>query len=276
MKPVCHSIFALLLAGGISTGSAMAQVRPSAPKTESAKREACIDAAEQGERLQASGKLREAHERFVSCGQAECPRVIQSECIRWLAKSEESLPTVVVRVSRASGEDISEGTATLDDEAVYPFDGRPLSVDPGPHQLTVTAWGETVSTSFVAVQGEKRKIVSVKLAAKANKAVLPPAKGSIWPGLLVASAGVVLGATGGVFWGVGRSQHASLSSSCAPSGSCNAADVSAARTKLIVGDVLVGVSIVAVGVGLYLLVKEALAPNEPRAAQSKLSPQHKF
>jgi hypothetical protein len=260
------SIFLLVAAFG-SASSASAQTSPQASpptspgKPESSKRDSCIDAAEQGERLQASGKLLEARERFVTCGNSACPRVIQSECIKWLAKTEEAIPTVVVRVSRASGEDISEGSATLDGDAAYPFDGRPLSVDPGPHQLTVTAWGETVSTSFVAVQGEKRKVVSIKLAAKVVSKPVKLAERSIWPGLVVTSAGVVLGVTGGVFWGLGRGEHASLRDGCARSSSCNPADVSAAKRSLAVGDVLFFSGIVAVGVGTFLLVQHALGSS---------------
>ncbi len=249
------SCFALGLALAASSS------RAAAPPT--ARSEQCASAAEDGQRLQTSGKLLDARERFVSCAQSACPRRVQTDCIRWLEQTDEALPTLVVRLARAEGEELTSGDVRLDGRPIHPFDGLPIRLDPGPHKLEAEVGGATTSTTFVAVQGEKRKLVKLTMApaparAKAGAVPTQPAPWVTpvrWPGWTLALGGVALGGAGGVLWGLGRSEHDALASSCGQTGTCAESSTRASQTKLVVGDVLVVTGVVALGLGIYFLVR---------------------
>ena len=69
-------------------------------------------------------------------------------------------------------------------------------------------------------------------------------------GVAIASAGV-----GFVLWGVGTSEHSTLQNTCAAMHDCTSGQVDSSRDKLIVGDVLVGVGIVAAASAVYFFVR---------------------
>jgi hypothetical protein len=249
----------MLSCGGVAWALAAGSSRAADPPT--ARNEQCASAAEDGQRLQASGKLLDARERFVSCGQSMCPRRVQADCIRWLEQTDEALPTVVVRVVRADGEELTSGDVRLDGRPVHPFDGLPIRLDPGPHKLEAQMGEPSASATFVAVQGEKRKLVKLTFAPPAARgdAATRPAPPVItpvrWPGWTLLLGGVALGGTGGVLWGLGRSEHDALASSCGQTGTCAESSTRASQTKLVVGDVLVLTGVVALGIGIYFMVR---------------------
>ena len=69
---------------------------------------------------------------------------------------------------------------------------------------------------------------------------------------------------GVVFWGIGLNDRSNLSTSCAAAHACAQGDVDASHTKLIIGDVLVGVGILAVATAVYLYVTD----DSPRPSSS--------
>ncbi|MEO6573129.1 MAG: hypothetical protein ABIP89_04775, partial [Polyangiaceae bacterium] len=146
------------------------------------------------------------------------------------------------------------------------LDGRAISVDPGEHVLRYERAGFPAVEQHVLVnQGEHDRLVSVVLAAPSA----PPSKPStIGPWVLGAVGAVAVGA-GAYLWIKGRSDRSFLYSTCGVTHSCLAADVDAAKTKVLVGDVSVVAGAVAIGVAAVWLVMIG-SKSEPRVDAAPL------
>ncbi|WP_437935795.1 PEGA domain-containing protein [Sorangium sp. So ce341] len=156
----------------------------------------------------------------------------------------------------------------LDGKPVRAAPGQVLELDPGDHEVVASAPGyrAAVARFSVAAGGS----VEVPLALAPAAASRTSAAGGGLPPLAEASEGpsrtlpvVVMGVGGALFAGGAVLGLAGLKeASDARSGT--GSDASSARAKGIVGDVLGGVGIATVGVGLYLLLNES-APSPPKA-----------
>ncbi|HEX8794323.1 MAG TPA: hypothetical protein VF765_25440 [Polyangiaceae bacterium] len=214
-------------------------------------RETCFSSAETAQKLRAQGHLREARERLLTCAQKECPTAVQSDCSTWLAQVEADLPSIVVQAHDTQGNDLPDVAVLVDGSRVADrLDGRPIELDPGPHALRLERSGsQPVDRSIVLVEGQKERQVEATLEAVAA----PPASTVSRPDAIPRPVWI-LGAVGAaalvstaVLWVWGRSEFSSLQNHCAPS--CDPSSVSAVRTKLVAGDVSLGVAVVALGVG---------------------------
>ncbi len=220
-------------------------------------RETCFSSAETAQKLRAQGHLRDAREKLLTCAQKECPAAVQSDCSTWLGEVEANLPSIVVQAHDTQGNDLSDVQVLVDGVRVADrLDGRPIELDPGPHALRLERSGSTpVDRSIVLVEGQKSREVEATLeplaAAPAESSSSSSASGaiptSVWVLGAVGAAALVSTA---VLWVWGRSEFSSLQSSCAPS--CDPSRVSPARTKIIAGDISLGVAVAALGVGGWL------------------------
>ena len=219
----------------------------------------CATAAEAAQAARAAGKLRAAREQVISCARESCPRVIRSDCARWLTEIDAELPTIVVRASDGGGADLSEIAVYVDGTKVADrVDGRPFAIDAGEHLLKFEKRGGTAVTQRVVVRsGERARIVSVAFEGG------EPTKRASTVGPLVLG-GLALGLVGGggVLWAVGRGEHSDLESSCAPAGTCATGDIDAARTKLIVGDIVALAGVLALAGAVYWYVTSR-SPSAP-------------
>lgn len=200
----------------------------------------CATAAEAAQRTRLAGKLREARDHLITCSSETCPAIVRRDCARWLTEVETELPTIVVR-AREGGEDVADVRVFVDGERVAErVDGRPIPVDVGEHTLRFERPGlEAVSQRIITRSGEHARPVSVDFDPPEKPAAAP-----VGP-LVLGGVGVALAAAGGVFWALGRGEHADLESTCAPAGTCATSDIDAARTKLVVGDVAVVAGVLA-------------------------------
>ena len=221
--------------------------------------ERCATEAEEGQAARAAGKLRAARAHVIACSRESCPRVVRNDCVRWLVEVETELPSVVIRAHDATGADVSDVTVFVDGEMVAErVDGRPIAVDAGEHVVRIARRsGAAVSQRLVVRSGEHARIVSMQLEAGEVRA---KNAGSAGPWTL---GGVGLGLLGGgaALWAVGRSEHGDLESTCAPTGSCATRDVDAARTKLIIGDVVAAVGVIAVAGAVYWYLTSGSSPG---------------
>ena len=240
--------FTLLVAAPAPTASA-------APKKA---QQHCITAAESGQQLRTSGRLHEARKSFGLCTASTCPAVIRRDCGRWVDELEALIPTISVKLVDGAGNEVAEGRVIMDGE---PFsrsaDGHATAIDPGPHRFSwLRDEGSNVEEQFLVREGEHNRVLSLRAPPVTVGPPPPPATSEARsPGPLpwiVGGTGVALATVGGIFWAVGLNDRSTLSSTCAASHTCVQSDVEASHTKLVVGDVLLGVGLVAVLGAVYL------------------------
>jgi hypothetical protein len=232
---------------------------------------ACIKAAEEGQAARDRGALLQSREILASCTAANCPGVIRRDCTAWLEDIRTRTPSIVVVARDAAGRDLASATLTVDGVA-RPLDGTPIELDPGPHTVRVQAAGPTgaVEQSVIVNAGEKGRVIALAVA-QPRQAPPPAFHETPGPGPSVPAGGYVFGglgvaalATFGVFGVLGMSDANHLRDTCAPG--CQASDVDAVHTKLIVADASLGVGLVSLGVAAWFAIRGLTTRSAPPAA----------
>lgn len=228
--------------------------------------EACVDAAEKSQQLRDDGQLLEAKEKLVTCSAAGCPAAVAKQCARWLQEVEQSLPSIVVRVRDQAGKDLVDATISVDGAVrATHADGRPIALDPGAHTIVVKRDGAAdAEEKVVVVAGEKNRVIPIEsrpATAAPKGPVEPPVEPPQGSG-----GGFKFPWISGVFFGVGvaafvgtailvpvaRGEANDLRTTCSPN--CAQSDVDAVQTKITVANVLLGVGIGSVAIGLGALI----------------------
>ena len=227
----------------------------------------CVKASEDGQQLRDDGKYKRAREQFVTCSRDVCPGIVKKDCTEWLQALDRSTPSVVVGARDAAGKDLTDVKVTVDGQPfITRLDGRPLPIDPGAHVMRYEAAGvPPVEEQVVVHAGEKNRPLMVRFTDPAPKPepvrVAPerPAPSASGGGGGVPTAAIVVGAVGVValgsftFFGItGKGDVSDLRGSCAPS--CDPTKVDAARNKLIIADISLGVGVVALGVATWMVL----------------------
>lgn len=249
MKPAPH-LGALLLGCSLLSGTALAA--PSSAK------QLCIEAAEEGQQLRQEGKLTTSAQRFRTCAASECPRMLQKDCSHWLEEVEGSIPSVSVKVEDEDGQEVHNAHVTMDGHAWSEAGGGARRVDPGRHRFVwVREAKAAVVESATLREGERDRIVVLRAPRPAKPPPPKPKATTISP-LVWVGYGLGLAAAGGgaAFWAVGLEQRSTLRDVCASSSTCLESDVGASRNNLVLGDVMMGVGIVALAGATYLLVRD--------------------
>jgi hypothetical protein len=230
----------------------------------------CLASHAEAQRSRREGKLRAARAELLVCARALCPRVVRTECGRWVAEVEELLPGVVISARTPAGEDLTDVRIMVDGEpALSGLDGRPLPLDPGPHRIRLEAPGRSPQEqTFLIVQGETARPLTFTLASDADRATpqrplaqsnagteaKPSAAATYRPTppavYFLGGVGTVALGSFAVFGLIGRSEYLDLDSSCAPH--CTTSETAPVRNKLLIADVSLGVAVVALGVGATL------------------------
>jgi hypothetical protein len=223
----------------------------------------CARGAEEGQRLRAQGKLREARESFTACASERCPALIRSDCSGWLAEVEAAVPTVVVRASAAEdlGRELYDVEVRVDGVALSSkLDGRELPVNPGEHHFAFTAEGRAPVEDTVVIRvGEKHRLLTVALPsahpvpapALVSKPAPPPAPRLATAAKVLLVTGSVALASAAGFGISGWLEARSLRRTCAPG--CETSQVDSARLRLRIADVSLAVGVAALaGVGVLI------------------------
>jgi hypothetical protein len=175
--------------------------------------DACMTSMEATQELRKSGKLVEAREQAVVCGQGSCPDVIGKKCREWVQELDGIIPSVVVTVKDPSGKDSTAATLQIDGKP-HPMDGRAIQLDPGQHVFVAQLQGQAPLREEVLIgEGDSNRRIVLSYAPKQGPAPGAAAPGDgggvhvlVWIGFGVAAAGVVAGAvTGGLALGGGAS-----------------------------------------------------------------------
>jgi hypothetical protein len=222
-------------------------------------RELCASAADQAQQLRDEGKYRRAREQLLVCARDVCPAPIRRDCLEWLMQVENTAPTVVFG-AKESGKDLSDVKVTVDGALVVDhLDGKPIQMDLGKHTVRFEYRGQTKEEVVIIGAGQKNRNVSATFApvvAPAAPEGPPPAaesrRGSLVPAFIVGGVGVAALGSFAIFGLGGKNDVDDLEKTCKPN--CAESDVSAARTKLIIADISLGVGVVALGVATYLIL----------------------
>jgi hypothetical protein len=163
--------------------------------------------------------------------------------------------------------------------------GSPRAIDPGTHELVVTAAGYDTWKTIVELKDRERKTLAVKLvkvagvepgtpapaqAQKPNESLVPrrSSKTPVYIAFGVGGAGLALGTVTGL---MSLSKVSSVKSSCVSDvcPSSTRSDRDSASTMAWVSNISFGVGLVAAGVGTYLYFR---SPDEPATAKRGVRP----
>jgi hypothetical protein len=193
---------------------------------------------------------------------------IESNSQKHAAELKARIPTVVLHMPPG----VASVEAKIDGASIEAaLFGAPIPLDPGAHSIVVHAEGRApFEQSLKLAEGEGR-VVDVQLPERASETVVTSAPSTAssplpWIALSVGGAALV-GA--GVMYGLRASAISDLDSACAPARSQCPDDKSDVRdhgkTYNLVGNVLLGVGVAAVGTSVALFL---LAPSDKTSSSS--------
>jgi hypothetical protein len=234
-------------------------------------KEQCAVAAEEAQALRDAGKLIDARARLVRCAQSACPAFVRNDCAGWLARSDDELPTVVVRARDEEGRDLVDVRVFVDGKpALTQLDGRALPLDPGKHVLRYEAEGlPPVEAHVLIALGEKNRALLVVFpgprggaparpteatsAGSEPREPRAPTSSTPWLGYGLLALGAAGAVSFGVFEVIGQNRYATLHDGCAKTHSCEESSIDAARSWFVAAGVSLAVAVVGLGVGGVVL-----------------------
>jgi hypothetical protein len=293
-------VAAALLAAAGAVGAARAQEPDDRRRTDA---EACFSSAEAAQPLMKEHKLRAAQRKLQACARDECPRAARADCRAWLADVTRAIPTVVfsAREESAGGTSraVDDVRITIDGEVVVParIDANAVAVDPGVHTVRFEHGSFAPVEQRIDVrEGESRREIDAVFRPPPPTAGVPP-KLPVAPAPLdsgeppppvhettastpVPVATWALGAGGIVALGVGitmevigLSDRQHLVDTCQAARSCSPSDVDGARSRVLAGDVALGVgAALAVGAVYVYLTREPAARRPTSGVRVRLGP----
>lgn len=244
-------------------------------------REQCFSAHEDGQAKRSAGKLSEARADFMTCGDVSCPDAVRADCAGWVIELDAAQPSVMFVVLDAAGNDVADVSVSVDGATLLTkLDGKPVPLDPGPHEITFEAPGSATFTEHVVIrEGEKSRRIDVRLreGSSSGGAKATPADGSGGGGGIHPAAWV-LGGVGivgvGVFAvlaGLGKSELSDAEApvaegGCAPT--CSDERLDPIKTKYLVGDISLFVGLGALSAGIVVAIVSATSTPDQPAAQA--------
>ncbi len=243
----------------------------------------CAARAESAQTERKESHLLRARESLISCADESCPKAIRTDCVRWLAEVDGDIPSIVVKTTTGNGVEVTDVRVYIDSVLVEQrIDGAAIRVDPGKRVVRMERGSASVSQEIVAHVGDRNRPVRLSFPAAVDgkkpgepvaktavqlkptdaphKSVAPWVVGAL--GLAALGGGAFLTATG---W----KTRGYLANSCAPTHSCSNADVSAAKTKILAGDLTMAGGAVVLAIALYLaLTATSVQADTPKANAS--------
>jgi hypothetical protein len=248
--------------------------------------QACLDASQKGQDARDAGKLLEARRQLATCADPSCPSPVPTYCADWLKDVNRRIPTIAFRVTDATGRDLVDVIAKVDDVVVATkLEGRPIEVDPGSRRITFEHDGARVEQTILVVDSEKARIVTAKLEpeksataasvspATNDGATKPTASGpepyrpvpvASWIGWGVGAASLV---GFGIFGLKAQSDFDDFKSTCGSR--CTNEDRDSVKSTVLVADVLLVVGIVAAGVGTYFYLTRGAVERTTSTAHAR-------
>lgn len=240
----------------------------------------CPSSSEEGQRLRDKNKYSDARLMFRACSQATCPGIVRKDCSKWLAELDESQPSIVIGAQDAMGVDLSAVRVVLDDKQVASrIDGSSIAVDPGEHTLRVETAGHAPVVQRVIVRvNEKNRLFRIvfqdgptpppgppkRPAAVANSTDARGSSGAPVLGFVLTGVSVLAVGSFTYFGLTAKSDLQGLRADCAPF--CDQAKLDDVKSRMLVGDISLGVGIVALGLALVAFATHGSSRPATRTA----------
>ncbi|MBX3184039.1 MAG: hypothetical protein KIT72_00830 [Polyangiaceae bacterium] len=244
---------------------ALSTAASAAPTDAEAAKARCGAAYEAAQEARAKRTWLDARKELLVCAQDECPAFVRKDCSSWLEEVTRAIPTFVLIVKYADGQDVMDYEVHLDGKRLRTDAGAAIEGDPGEHQLTISAANHhPAELKLMLREGEQHRQVEVTLKPRSSSAAVDSGvdEGSVSIDPSTSSApilGYVLGGVGvvglgafGYFALTGSQQRRDLENDCKPA--CPQADVDAVDRKFLFADISLGVGLVSLGVAAYLIL----------------------
>jgi hypothetical protein len=243
----------------------------SAPALADDAKQACVTAHSSSQELRKASKLKEASEQLVACARPECPGAVRADCAKWLGEVQAEVPSLVVVATDANGSDVADVRVLVDGGVVASeLNGQPIAVNPGKHTLRFERDGANPVERQVLIRvGERNRRVEVQFSPRlagggpeprpeVDDTASAPTSGGVPAATFILGGVGVLGLAGFTYFALdGRKKEDDLAA-CKPD--CPSDDVSSVRTSYLLGDVSLGVGVVALAGAAYFLFS---APQKP-------------
>ena len=140
---------------------------------------ACVAASEQALTLRQQGKLHDALTQLAVCSDDACPAEIKSECAQRIREANAAMPTLILAVKDAAGNDVFDVSVSMDGAPLsHALEGRATAIDPGAHTFTFEASGQDpIVKKLVLREGDKdrREVIMTGHPLPAPEPVVPAA-----------------------------------------------------------------------------------------------------
>lgn len=257
-SPARHAPFAVAATLG---GSILLQAPLS--RADGTERKECADAYAQAQESMRSSALRKARDQLKVCARDACLPLIRKDCVAWLDEVNAGIPSVVVVAKDPDGKETFDVRVSVDGEEVASkLDVKALELDPGTFKMRFEHAGwSPIEREVVVRQGQKNKLVDADFGAASASASSKRRTLIPW---IVGGVGVGLAAGGAFFWLSAESSRSDLEGTCSPH--CAQGDVDSVKTRRLVGDVLFGAGIVAIGAAAVWLLVDPMRSNAKTSA----------
>ncbi len=197
---------------------------------------ACLQSFSAAQDRRDEQQLLAARSELLTCAQAGCPVAVRIQCAEWLREVQELIPSLVIAVKDAHGQDTIAVRISLDGKLVAEQLGsRPLELDPGQHLLRFEHAGlPAIEKRIVVKQGERLRRLGISFEQPAGPVPVLPPDGSggdetqstgispwVWVGFGVGGAGLLVGLIAG---SAAASQSSDLIDQCDTTG-CTEGDI---------------------------------------------------
>jgi hypothetical protein len=237
----------------------------------------CIAAAERGQELRNTQKMRDARSQFLLCARKECPAAVSGA--RWTGapEAEPALGSVKLEAFDETNKKITAVKISIDGApAADEIPATPVILDPGSHEIRFERPGsETITRTVSLAMGERDQLVQAHfkwadkgaskpaVTTKPDSESKPPERGgeggSLVAPIVLGGIGVAAIGTATAFWLMGNSDLDDAKARC--QNGCTETTADDAKTKHLIGDIALGVGIVAIAAAAYFLVTREKAPS---------------
>jgi len=229
--------------------------------------DACVTSYESAQQARKQGQLVRAKANLRLCS-AACPAALGADCDRWLGEVEGSLAHLVIAARDSEGRKVAvrltiDGVERGVDEAI--------DLDPGKHQVTITARGYAPIEEMVELRAGAPVKKSWVMALLLEPPSEPQSGGSVLGPILLGSGGLLTLVAAGALALIGHLDVSEMRDTCAPR--CERSRVDQVGTYWTTGGVLAGVggaALVASGVWLGVVVSPSASKTDGKATGADL------